>query len=139
MSRSVNLVASHARRKRIRLAARGYYGARSRLLRTMRAAVRRAGQYSFAHRRRRPAEFRKLWIVRINAACRLNGISYSKFIHGMLLAEITIDRKMLAEMAISDPTSFTAIAEQAKAAVNTHAEEVAKAAAKAAKKASKAA
>ncbi len=117
MSRSVNSAASHARRNKIRLAARGYYGARSRLLRTMRSAVRRAGQASFAHRRRRPAVFRKLWIVRINAACHINELSYSKFIHGLKLAGITMDRKMMAEIAVSDPIAFAALAHQAKDAL----------------------
>jgi large subunit ribosomal protein L20 len=115
MSRSVNSVASHARRNKIRLAARGYYGARSRLLRTMRSAVRHAGQSSFAHRRKRPGDFRRLWIMRINAACRINDLSYSKFIHGLMLAKIEIDRKMLAEIAVSDPGAFAALAEQARA------------------------
>ncbi len=117
MSRSINSAASHARRNKIRLAARGYYGARSRLIRTMRSAVRRAGQSSFAHRRRRPAVFRKLWIVRINAACRLNELSYSKFIHGLSLAGITLDRKMMADMAVSDPVAFAVLASQAKGAL----------------------
>ncbi len=117
MPRSVNLVASHERRKKIRKAARGYYGSRSHLLRTMRAAVRRAGQYSFAHRRKRPGDFRRLWIARINAACRLNGLSYSKFIHGMVVAGITLDRKVMADMAVHDPVAFTALAEQARAAL----------------------
>jgi large subunit ribosomal protein L20 len=117
MSRSVNHAASHERRNKIRLAARGYYGARSRLLRTMRSAVRRAGASSFAHRRKRQGDFRKLWITRINAACRLNELSYSKFMHGLDLAGIILDRKVLADLAVSDPASFTALAEQARAAL----------------------
>jgi len=112
MPRSVNHAASHARRQKIRTAARGYYGARSRLLRTMRAAVRRARQYSTAHRRRRPADFRRLWIIRINAACRQNGLSYSKFIHGLLTLGIELDRKVLADMAYADPVAFKALAEK---------------------------
>jgi len=115
MPRSVNHAASHERRNKIRKAARGYYGARSRLLRTMRAAVRRAGQYSFAHRRRRPADFRRLWIARINAACRLNNMSYSKFIHGLILAGVLLDRKVMADMAVRNPAAFTALTEQARA------------------------
>ncbi|MBM3329730.1 MAG: 50S ribosomal protein L20 [Calditrichaeota bacterium] len=117
MPRSVNHVASHARRNKIRLAARGYYGARSRLLRTMRAAVRRALQYNLAHRRKRAGDFRRLWITRINAACRMHGLSYSKFIHGLALAKIEIDRKMLADLAVRDPNAFSAIAEQARSAL----------------------
>jgi large subunit ribosomal protein L20 len=117
MPRSVNHAASHERRKKIRKAARGYFGSRSHLLRTMRAAVRRAGQYSFAHRRRRPADFRRLWIVRINAGCRINGLSYSKFIHGLALAGVLLDRKIMADMAVNDPQAFTALAEQARSAL----------------------
>jgi len=117
MPRSVNSAASHERRNKIRKAARGYYGARSRLLRTMRAAVRRAGQYSFAHRRKRPGDFRRLWITRINAACRLNGLSYSKFIHGLTLTGVLLDRKVLADLAVQNPAAFTALAEQARAAL----------------------
>ena len=117
MSRSVNLVASHARRMKIRKAAKGYYGARSRLIKTMRDAVRRAGVYSFAHRRKRPGMFRRLWITRINAACRLNGLSYSKFIHGLEICNIQIDRKMLADMAVNDLPAFAKIAEQVRAAL----------------------
>jgi len=117
MPRSVNHAASHERRNKIRIAARGYYGARSRLLRTMRSAVRRAGQYSFAHRRRRPGDFRRLWIARINAACRINEMSYSKFIHGLALAGVELDRKVLADLAVNNPAAFTALAEQARAAL----------------------
>lgn len=117
MSRATNLVASHERRKKIRKAARGYYGSRSHLLRTMRVAVRRAGNFSFAHRRKRPGDFRRLWIARINAACRLNALSYSKFIHGLAVAGIELDRKLLADMAVNDPSAFTALAEQARAAL----------------------
>ncbi len=115
MPRSRNSVASHQRRKKIRKQARGFYGAPSRLLRTMRDAVRRAGVYSFAHRRKRPGDFRRLWIMRINAASRLHGLSYSKFMHGLDLAHIEIDRKMLADMAVSDPTGFKTLAEKAQA------------------------
>jgi len=117
MPRSVNSAASHERRNKIRKAARGYYGARSRLLRTMRSAVRRAGQYRFAHRRKRPGDFRRLWIARINAACRLNGLSYSKFIHGLNLIGVLLDRKVLSDLAIQNPAAFTALAEQARAAL----------------------
>lgn len=117
MARSVNLVASHARRNKIRKAASGYYGARSRLIKTMRDAVRRAGVYSFAHRRKRPGDFRKLWITRINAACRLNGLSYSKFMYGLALCNIDIDRKMLADMAVNDQAAFAQLAEQVRSAI----------------------
>ncbi len=113
MPRAVNLVASHRRRNKIRKAAKGYYGARSRLLRTMRAAVRRAMQYSYTHRKDRAGDFRRLWITRINAACRMNGISYSKFIYGLKLANIELDRKVLADLAVREPQTFAIIANKA--------------------------
>lgn len=115
MPRTRNRVASNQRRKKIRKLARGYYGARSRLLRTMRDAVRKAYQYNFAHRRKRPGDFRRLWIMRINAACRINGLSYSKFIHLLNVNNIDIDRKMLADMAVKDPTAFSTLASKVSA------------------------
>ena len=95
--------------------ARGYYGGRSRLLRTAQDAVRRAGAYSYAHRRKRPGDFRRLWIIRINAACRLNGLSYSKFMHGLKVLNIEIDRKILAELAVFDANAFKVLTEQVSA------------------------
>lgn len=115
MSKVKKVVSSRKRRKKILKQARGYYGARSRLLRTARDAVRRAYAYSYAHRRKRPGTFRKLWIIRINAACRINDLSYSKFIHGLILQNIEIDRKMLSDMAVNDPSAFSALAEKARA------------------------
>ena len=117
MSKAKNIVASRQRRKKVLKQARGYYGARSRLLRTARDAVHRAGQYSFAHRRKRPGDFRRLWIMRINAACREHGLSYSKFIHGLSLQDIQIDRKLMADMAVRDPFAFKALAEKVSAAL----------------------
>ena len=101
---------------KIREAASGYYAGRSRLLRTMRNAVRRARKDSFAHRRRRPGDFRRLWIIRINAACREHGLSYSRFIHALIVNKIELDRKVLADMAVKDPAAFKALAEQVRAA-----------------------
>jgi large subunit ribosomal protein L20 len=115
MPRARNLVASHKRRKKIMHSARGYYGGRSRLLRTAQDAVRRAGAYSYAHRRKRPGDFRRLWIIRINAACRLNGLSYSKFMHGLKVLNIEIDRKILAELAVFDANAFKVLTEQVSA------------------------
>jgi len=112
MPRARNLVASHKRRKKIMHKARGYYGGRSRLLRTAQDAVRRAGAYSYAHRRKRPGDFRRLWIIRINAACRINGVSYSKFMHGLKQLNIDIDRKILAELAVNDPNVFKMLTEK---------------------------
>ena len=117
MSRTRNRVASHERRKRILKDARGFYGGRSRLLRTARDAVNRAGAYSFAHRRKRPGDFRRLWIMRINAACRLYGLSYSKFMHGLDIINAEIDRKMLADLAVNEPGAFKTLAEKAGAAL----------------------
>ncbi len=112
MPRTKNVVASRRRRKNISRKAKGYYGGRSRLLRTMRDAVRRAAANSYAHRRKRPGDFRRLWIIRINAACRRYGLSYSKFIHGLKEQDIRIDRKMLADMAVREPGAFKALAEK---------------------------
>ena len=112
MPRARNLVASHKRRKKIMHNARGYYGGRSRLLRTAQDAVRRAGAYSYAHRRKRPGDFRRLWIIRINAACRLHGLSYSKFMHGLKVLNIEIDRKILAELAVFDADAFKVLTEK---------------------------
>ena len=114
MARARNSVASRRRRKKVLKLAKGYFGARSRLFRTAQEAVNRAQQYAYRDRRVRKREFRKLWIARINAAARLNGISYSQLIHGLSLAEIVVNRKILADLAVRDPEAFTAIAEQAK-------------------------
>ena len=112
--RARNSVASRRRRKKVLKQAKGYFGARSRLFRTAREAVNRAQQYAYRDRRNRKREFRKLWITRINAAARLNGLSYSQLIHGLSAAEITVNRKVLADLAVRDPDAFTAVAEQAK-------------------------
>jgi large subunit ribosomal protein L20 len=111
--------AVHARKKhRATLErAKGYYGHRSRNYRAANEAVMHALRYSYADRRARKGEFRKLWITRINAACRENGISYSQFINGLKVAEIEVDRKVLAEVAVSDPTTFTQLVNLAKQAV----------------------
>ena len=94
--------------------AKGYRGARSKQYRVAKQSVMRALASSFSGRKERKREFRRLWIARINAAARLNGLSYSKFMHGLKLAEIDINRKMLSEMAISDPEGFAALVEVAK-------------------------
>lgn len=92
--------------------AKGYRGSRRRLLRTARDTVWRAGAFSFAHRRKRPGVFRRLWIVRINAACRMYGLSYSKFIHGLKILNIEVDRKILSELAVNEPGAFRVLAEK---------------------------
>lgn len=94
--------------------AKGYRGARSKQYRVAKQSVMRALTSSFAGRKQRKRQFRQLWIARINAACRMNGISYSKFMYGLKLADITINRKMLSEMAINDAAGFTSLVEAAK-------------------------
>jgi len=101
------------RRKKVLKLARGYRGGRSKLFRTAADAVDKALMYAYRDRRQRKRDFRSLWIARINAAARLNNLSYSKFIHGLKLAKVDLDRKVLADLAISDPTGFTKIAELA--------------------------
>ena len=115
MPRTRNSVATRRRRNKVLKKARGYFGARSRLFRTAKEAVDRAQSYAYRDRRRRKRDFRRLWIARINAASRINGISYSQLIHGLGQAEIDVNRKVLADLAVRDPEAFTAIAEQAKA------------------------
>lgn len=103
------------RRKKVLKLAKGYRGGRSKLFRTAADAVDKALMYAYRDRKARKRDFRSLWITRINAAARLNNLSYSKLMHGLKLAGIELDRKILAEMAISDPAGFTKIAEQASA------------------------
>ena len=115
MPRSTVSVASRRRRKKVLKQARGYFGARSRLFRTARAAVNRAQAYAYRDRRRRKRDFRRLWIARINAASRANGMSYSKFIGGLKNAEVDVNRKLLAQLAIEDPQAFTDLVALARA------------------------
>ncbi|MCK4619216.1 MAG: 50S ribosomal protein L20 [Desulfobacterales bacterium] len=104
---------ANRRRKKILKLAKGYRGGRSKLFRTALNAVDKALMYAYRDRKARKRDFRRLWIARINAAARMNNLSYSKFIHGLKLADIEIDRKVLAELAVSDPSGFTKIAELA--------------------------
>ena len=117
MARVNRGVTAKARHKKVLGKAKGYYGARSKLFKTAKQAVIKAGQYAYRDRRQRKRQFRALWITRINAAARLHGMSYSCLIHGMNRAEIDIDRKVLADIAVHDPDAFGAIAAQAKAAL----------------------
>ena len=117
MSRSTNHVASKARRKRILTRAKGFRGKRKNSIRLGTEAVHRAGQYAYRDRRVRKREFRRLWIIRINAAVRERGIRYSQFICGLKKANIELDRKMLSDMAISDPEGFDRVVEMAKEAL----------------------
>jgi len=104
---------ANRRRKKILKIAKGYRGGRSKLFRTAFNAVDKALMYAYRDRKARKRDFRRLWIARINAAARMNNLSYSKFIHGLKLANIEIDRKVLAELAVSDPSGFTRITELA--------------------------
>ncbi len=117
MARVKRGVTSKKRHKKVLKAARGYYGARSRAYKTAKQAVQRAGQYAYRDRKQRKRQFRALWIVRINAGARECGISYSRLIAGLAKAEIEVDRKMLAELAVFDKVAFAAIAERAKQAL----------------------
>lgn len=117
MARVKGSVATRARRKRVLKLAKGYYGAKHRLFKTAHEQVMNSYYYAFRDRRQKKRDFRKLWIARINAAARMNGLSYSKLMHGLKLAEIEINRKMLADLAISDAAAFTALAEKAKKAL----------------------
>lgn len=117
MPRAKRSVVAKARHKKVLNAAKGYYGARSRVYRVAKQAVIKAGQYAYRDRRQRKRVFRALWIVRINAAARLYGLSYSRFIAGLKRAEIVLDRKVLADIAVNDQAGFAQLAEQAKAAL----------------------
>lgn len=117
MARVKRGVTAKARHKGVLKKAKGYYGARSKLFKTAKQAVIKAGQYAYRDRRQRKRQFRALWITRINAAARLNGLSYSQLINGLNKAEIDIDRKVLADIAVHDPDAFGAIVVQAKTAL----------------------
>ena len=110
-------VQARARHKKVLDKAKGYYGARSSVYRVAKQAVIKAGQYAYRDRRQRKRQFRALWIARINAGARENGLSYSRFINGLSKAEIEIDRKVLADLAVFDKAAFSALAEKAKASL----------------------
>ncbi len=113
-----------ARRKKVLDEAKGYFGSKHRLYKTAKEQVMHSGKYAYRDRRQKKRDFRKLWITRINAACRENGISYSKFINGLNKAGVTINRKMLSEIAIDSPKSFTDLVEIATSALNGKVEKV---------------
>ena len=115
MSRVKNSVQTRQRRKKVLKRAKGYRGARSRTFKVAKQAVMKAGQYSYRDRRRKKRVFRSLWIIRINAAARENGLSYSKLIAGLKKAQIALDRKTLADLAVNDKEAFSLIAKEAKA------------------------
>jgi len=111
-------VTAHARHKKVLEKAKGYYGARSKVFRVAKQAVTKAGQYAYRDRRQRKRQFRALWIARINAAARDNGMSYSRLIDGLNKANIEVDRKVLADLAVFDAAGFSALAEKAKASLS---------------------
>jgi large subunit ribosomal protein L20 len=110
-----------AKRKKLLARAKGYYQTKSKLYRAAKEAVDTAGKYAFVGRKNKKRDFRRLWVVRINAAARENGLTYSQLIRGLKAAGSTLDRKMLADMAATEPAAFAAVAAQAKAALPAHA------------------
>jgi len=117
MARIKRGVTSHKRHKRILKQAAGYWGARHRQFKRANEAVLKAMDDAFRGRKQKKRDYRRLFIARVNAACRLNGMTYNQFMHGMKLAEITMNRKALSEIAIADPAAFTALVDRAKAAL----------------------
>ena len=115
MSRVKRGVTRKQRHKKILESAKGYYGGRHRLVRVAREAVERGWKYAYRDRKQKKREFRSLWIARINAAARTHGLSYSRLVHGLAVAGVEVDRKSLADLAVSDPRAFGALAELAKA------------------------
>ncbi|MBR3934322.1 MAG: 50S ribosomal protein L20 [Clostridia bacterium] len=118
MARVKGAMATRKRRKRVLKLAKGYRGAKSKNFRTAKQAVMKSLVYAYIGRKQRKRDFRRLWITRISAAAKLNGINYSQFMNGLKKAEIDINRKMLSEIAIADPKAFTELVEKAKAALN---------------------
>ncbi len=108
------------KRKKILAQAKGYYLTKSKLYRSAKESVEKALQYGYVGRKRKKRDFRRLWIVRINAACRINGMKYSQFMHGLKLAEIELDRKVLADMAVKQPESFASLAGKAQDAIDNN-------------------
>lgn len=121
MPRATNSPASRKRRKKVLKYAKGYFGNKSKLYRYAKDAVQHAWQYAYAARRKKKGDFRGLWIVRLNAACRNAGISYSRFMEGLKAANITLDRKVLSDIAIRDEVAFNALVVKAQDALKTKA------------------
>jgi len=119
MPRSTGRPASRARRKKVLKLASGYRGSRHRLVKTAKQAVDHSGVYAYRDRKARKRDFRKLWIARINAGARANGMTYSRFMSGLKRANIELDRKVLAELAVSDAAAFTALVEQARTSLES--------------------
>ena len=117
MARVKGAMMTRKRRKKTIKLARGYYGAKSKLFKMAKQAVMKSGQYAYIGRKQRKRDFRRLWITRISAAAKINGMNYSTFMNGLKKAGICLNRKMLAELAVSDAAAFTTLAEKAKAAL----------------------
>lgn len=117
MARIKGALATRKRRNKTLKLAKGYFGGKSRLFKTAKEAVMKSGQYAYIGRRLKKRDFRRLWITRISAACKANGMNYSTFMNGLKKANITLNRKMLSEIAINDAAGFTALTEKAKASV----------------------
>lgn len=118
MARNTGVPASKRRRKRLLNAAKGFRGGRSKLVRTAHDAVDKAMAHAYVGRKQKKRQYRRLWTVRINAACRMRDINYSQFIHGLKLANVDLNRKVLADLAVTDPAAFDALVQQAKAAAS---------------------
>ena len=117
MARIKGAMMTRKRRKKVLKLAKGYFGAKHRLFKTAKEAVMKSGNYAYIGRRLKKRDFRRLWITRISAAAKMNGMNYSTLMNGLKIAGVQINRKMLAEVAVNDPEGFTAIAEQAKKAL----------------------
>lgn len=117
MARIKGAMMTRKRRKKTLKLAKGYYGAKSKHFKMAKQAVMKSGMYAFIGRKQKKRNFRSLWITRISAACKINGINYSTFMNGLKKADITLNRKMLSEIAINDAAAFTALVEKAKAAL----------------------
>lgn len=117
MARIKGAIMTRKRRNKTLKLAKGYYGSKSLLFKTAKQAVMKSGNYAYVGRKQKKREFRKLWIARISAGCKMNDMNYSTFMNGLKKAGVTLNRKMLSEIAIADPAAFTALTEQAKAAL----------------------
>lgn len=117
MARVKGALMTRKRRKKVLKLAKGYWGSKSRHFKMAKQAVMKSGNYAYVGRKQRKRDFRRLWITRISAACRMNGVNYSTFMNGLKKAGVTLNRKMLSEIAIADEAAFTALVEKAKAAL----------------------
>ena len=117
MARIKGAMMTRKRRNKVLKMAKGYYGSKHSLFKTAKQAVMKSGNYAYIGRKQKKRDFRRLWITRISAACKANGMNYSSFMNGLKKADINLNRKMLSEIAIADPAAFTALTEKAKAAL----------------------